>query len=205
MVLGSGVMDWNTVSCNESVFIELLHALFFTHNDWVETSFHFIAYVDSISFVSHSSYHCTRHYCFNPLMQAFLILPHCSLLPTFATASISLFIASNITVVIHCCNHLSFCCVIHSWRYSTTRLEAGRTWTTITTSMLSYTTNAYHRISPLPTLHLYPRSSPHHYHLFHDSAHYFTVYYYYLLFIFTLLFPPRLDSDYDYLLHAYIP
>ena len=122
-------------------------------------------------------------------MQAFLILPHCSLLPTFATATIFLFIVSNITVVIHCCNHLSFCCAVHSWRYSTTRLEAGGTWTTITTSMLSYTTNAYHRISPLPTQHLHPRLSPHHYHLFHNSAHYFTVnyYYYYLLFIFALL------------------
>ena len=38
---------------------------------------------------------------------------------------------------------------VHSWWYSTTRLEAGGTWTTITISMLPYTTNAYHRISPL--------------------------------------------------------
>ena len=167
MVLGPGVMDWNTVSCNESVFIELLHAHFFTHNDWVETSFHFITYVDSISLDSHSSYHCTRHYCFNPLMQAFLILPHCSLLLAFAMATISLFIASNITVVIHCCNHLSFYYVIHSWRYSTTRLEAGGTWTTITTSMLSYTTNAYHPIITICCTHIYhkptlqPREWPH--------------------------------------------
>ena len=189
MVLGPGVMDWNTVSCNESVFIELLHVHFFTHNDWVETSFHFIAYVESISLVSHSSYHCTRHCCFIPLMQAFLILPHCSLLLTFAMATISLFIASNITVGIHCCNHLSFYYVIYSWRYSTTSHEARGTWTIITTSMLSYTTNAYHRISPLPTLHLPPRPSPHHYHLFHNSAHYFTVIICHL-FSHYLFFPP---------------
>ena len=42
MVLGRGEMDWNIVSCNASVFIELLDAHFFTHNDWVKTSFHFI-------------------------------------------------------------------------------------------------------------------------------------------------------------------
>ena len=41
MVLGPGEMNWNIVSCNASVFIELLHAHFFTHNDWVETSLNF--------------------------------------------------------------------------------------------------------------------------------------------------------------------
>ena len=49
MVLGPGGMDWNTVSCNTSVFIELLHDHFFTHNDWVETSFHFIKKKDGWS------------------------------------------------------------------------------------------------------------------------------------------------------------
>ena len=42
MVLGPGEMDGNSVSCNASDCIELLHAHFFTHNDWIGTSFHFI-------------------------------------------------------------------------------------------------------------------------------------------------------------------
>ena len=46
MVFGPGGMDWNTVYCNASVFIVLLHAHFLTHNDWVETSFHFIVLVN---------------------------------------------------------------------------------------------------------------------------------------------------------------
>ena len=49
MVLGPGEMNWNIVSCNASVFIELLHAHFFTHNDWVETSLHFIKKKDGWS------------------------------------------------------------------------------------------------------------------------------------------------------------
>ena len=62
----------------------------------------------------------------------------------------------------------------------------------------------YHqRLPPYFSPPLQPRPSPHQYHLFHDSAHYSTVYYYYLLFIFTLTFS-RLDSDYNYLSHAYI-
>ena len=42
MVLGPGEIDSNIVSCNAFVFIELLEAHFFTHNDWVESSFQFI-------------------------------------------------------------------------------------------------------------------------------------------------------------------
>ena len=106
MVLGPGGLVCNIVFCNASVFIELLDAHFFSRNDWMETSFHFIAYVDSISLVCRSSPHCIRHYCFNPLMQAFLILPHYSLLLTFATATIFLFIASNIRKSSYCCHSL---------------------------------------------------------------------------------------------------
>ena len=45
MVFGPGDMDWNMVSFNASVSIVLLQDLFFTHNDWVETSFHFIVWL----------------------------------------------------------------------------------------------------------------------------------------------------------------
>ena len=53
---------------------------------------------------------------------------------------------------------------------------------------------------PPATLHLHPRPSPHQYYLSHALAHYSTVYYYYLL----VIFSSRLDSDYNYLSHAYI-
>ena len=42
MVLGRGEMDWSIVSCDGPVIHELLHAHFFTDNDWGETSFHFV-------------------------------------------------------------------------------------------------------------------------------------------------------------------
>ena len=97
MVLGPGGLVCNIVSCNASVFIELLDAHFFTHNDWMETSFHFIAYVDSISLVCVS-------FIF-PLYQTLLLQP--------IDASISHFNSLH-TVAYFCyCHYFSFHCIEH--------------------------------------------------------------------------------------------
>ena len=71
MVLGPGEIDSNIVSCNAFVFIELLEAHFFTHNDWVESSFQFIVLFDWFSFLYSFIFSFIRHYCFIPLMLPF--------------------------------------------------------------------------------------------------------------------------------------